>query len=137
MKGQCCSKTEGLGTTYAELIYIDLNSGKHLVCLNLNPWMGLFRFSSASMDCGYVLLCFEIKKQLEVIFFKLTYQPKCCKESVNSSSADYFCSVFNLLPSVTFFCRLCCVCIHFFFFFKCLQIKPHSNVIKYAPGWYI
>lgn len=77
-------------------------------CLNMNPWMGLFRFSSASMDCGYMLLCFEIKKAIKNkgFFFKLTYQPKCCKESIVSSSAEYFCSVFNLLPSVTFFLQI-------------------------------
>lgn len=95
-------------------------------CLNRSPRMGLF---SASMDCGYMLLCFEIKKQLKISYYLNSLSSQnAVRESILSSSSECF---------VHF--STCCHLSPFFadwdvfvsIFFKCLQIKQHSNVIKY------
>lgn len=95
-------------------------------CLNRSPRMGLF---SASMDCGYMLLCFEIKKQLKISYYlsSLSSQNAVRRASYLVPVSVLF--TFQLAAICHLFCRLRCVCIHFFS--KCLQIKQHSNVIKY------
>lgn len=84
-------------------------------CLNRSPRMGLF---SASMDCGYMLLCFEIIKQLKISYLN----------SLSSQNAVRRAS-YLVQVSVLFTFQLAAICRLFLQIEMCLY-PFFSNVCK-------